>query len=71
MTTQRYWKIKYRLLGSAEAHVLYTINSLEGAKFAQEQLHNDLEVSHAWIEEVDYLCRPLRRETNDRVSQTA
>lgn len=66
MTTQRYWKIKYRLLGSAEAHVLYTINSLSGAKLAQENLLTEPNVTDAWIDEVDFQCRPLRRESNEQ-----
>lgn len=62
----RYYKIKYRLLGSLEAHVLYTINSLNGAKDAQENLLTEPHVTDAWIEEVDFRCRPLKQEkTNE------
>jgi len=71
MTTQRYYAVRYREVGSLETHMLYTINSLSGAKLAQENLLTEPNVTDAWIDEVDFQCRPLRRESNDRVSQTA
>ena len=46
--------------------MLYTINSLSGAKLAQEQLLTEPNVTDAWIDEVDFQCRPLRRESNEQ-----